>query len=150
MSIEVTKDDEKRYNKAIDENTHALDNILCGILLSVFFLSAFMLLYYNVSNKVASLHSNQLLHSSTSLHCQSQHHLDHYNIYFDEEFIESPVLPVHVVPARIGRVDLGENPVFGRPPTPVASGERFLHPHVTPVPIIRFAHHLDINTCSRC
>ena len=48
MSIEVTKDDEKRYNKAIDENTHALDNILCGILLSVFFLSAFMLLYYNV------------------------------------------------------------------------------------------------------
>lgn len=48
MSIEVTKDDEKRFNKAINEYTHTLDEILKGMMLCTFFISGFLLIFCNV------------------------------------------------------------------------------------------------------
>ena len=48
MTIELTKDDEKRFNKTINENTHTLDEILKGMMLCTFFISGFLLIFYNV------------------------------------------------------------------------------------------------------
>ena len=63
----------------------------------------------------------------------------------NKKLVEALVVPLGLVPVGAGRIDLREDPVFGRASTPIAGNPRLHQPDIGPIAIFRLANDVDID-----